>query len=66
MPTTVIIDAPRFDITVTESNDYRRVPRYLIRYGLDAKNRDTLAEALREFQHCLAHATALENFTDQD
>lgn len=60
MPTTIIIDAPRFDITVTESRDYRDEPRYLVRYSLEAKRRDTLAEALREFADCLSHAMACE------
>lgn len=64
--TTIIIDAPRFDICVTESLDYKREPRYLVRYGLEAKRRDTLAAAMREFHDCLQHALACEGIDPED
>ncbi len=56
--TVVIIDAPAFDITVTESPNYKGEPEYLIRYGLEAKRRPSLEEAMREFGHCIDHAAA--------
>ncbi len=63
MATVTIIDAPRFDLAVTESPDYRGEPRYLVRYGLETKRRDTLAEAMHEFQLCLFHALDTEGLT---
>lgn len=57
---TIIIDAPRFDILVTESNDYQGTPRYIVCYGLQVERFDTLQEALREFRNCLSHAAACQ------
>ncbi len=64
MATTIIIDAPRFDIAVTESQAFDGQPRYLVRYGLDTAICGTLAGAVQAFQERLAHALALEDFAD--
>ncbi len=58
--TTIIIDAPRFDIGLTESPGFDGTPRYLLRYGLGTTVYGTLAGAVRGFQESLAHAMALD------
>jgi hypothetical protein len=55
--TKVIAESLEYDITVTESPDYKGKPRYVVRYGLEVKKCQTLREAVTAFVACLGHAT---------
>lgn len=59
-----IIESQAFDICVTESPDYKGVPRYIVRYGLDVKKRESLLEAIDAFKACLDHALQCEGYLD--
>lgn len=56
-----IIESQRFDIVVSGSNDYKNIERYVVRYGLQVTQHDTLEEAYKEFNSCFLHALACEN-----
>ena len=60
----LIIDSKRFDICVVGAKDYKNVERYIIRYGLEVYKRDTLLEAMEEFNNCLNHAMQCEGLFD--
>lgn len=61
-----VIDAPAFDITLTMTNDYRGVPRYLLRYGLQTQVCEDMVAAMREFWNCTQHALECHGYVSPE
>ena len=55
-----IIQSDYFDIDVTASKDYKGQYVYLVRYGLQVSEYDSLGIAMQGFNDCLQHAVECE------
>ena len=64
--TITVIHSDRFDLTVTQHADFKGDTVYLLRYGLETKRHDDLADAMHDFMLCLDHAMAGEGIDTSD